>query len=160
MTMRSLFAIVPLAFSLMNAAAGDESLSDHSVILPVSEGPALMKQCSRGSPKDVDGYWSPTPSQVIEIEKRLPEMLSKSEVLSKSGYKLELSDSYRQYMGITVHGKKLIYLNSFPGPAKSGEFRDWRTKAATVCDGGFAFWGVVFDPTDNTFHDLEFNGFG
>ena len=157
--MRLQFIAVLLALSLMTAVADDKTLPDHCVILPVSEGPALMDQCSRSSPRDTVGFWSPTPEQVNVIEQRLPELLSKSKVLNKGGYKPKLSDSYRQYMGITVHGKKLIYVNSFPGPAESRGLPDWRTKAAVICDGGFAFWGVVFDPADNTFHDLEFNGF-
>jgi hypothetical protein len=157
--MRLQFIAMVLALSLVTAFGSVEALPDHSVILPVSEGPALTNQCSRLSPKDVDGFWSPSPSQVNEVEQRLPELLSKSDVLNKSGYKLELSEFCRQYVGITVHGKRLIYLNAFSRAiSKSSEGRDWRTKAITACDGGFGFWGVVFDPADNTFHDLQFNG--
>jgi hypothetical protein len=146
-------SLVLLAFSLVTLAWG-ESLPDHCAILPVSEGPALMKQCSRNSPKDASGFWSPSPSQVNAIEQLLPELMR------KSGHKLKLSDSYRQYMGITVHGKKLIYLNSFHGFILSelGGHADWHTKAVIICDGGDAFWGVEFDPADNTFHDIQFNG--
>jgi len=149
--MRSLFAIVPLAFSLVTAAGGDESLPDHCIILPISEGPALMKQCSRGAPKDVDAYWSPSISQVLEVEQHLLELLR------EGSHDLTLSASYRQYIGITVHGKNLIYLNSIDRSALTG---DWRTKAAVICDGGDLFWGVVWDPGDSTFHDLQFNGGG
>jgi hypothetical protein len=153
--MRVRFAVVILALSLVGAA-GDESLPDHCAILSVSEGPALIKQCSRSSPTDVSGFWSPSPSQMNAIEQLLPELLR------KSGHKLNLSHSNRQYVGITSHGKKLIYVNSFPGSilTESNEQRDWRTKAIIICDGGEAFWGVEFDPADNTFHNIQFNGIG
>ena len=150
--MRAPFAVMLLAFSLVTAATG-ESLPDHCAILPVSEGPALIKQCSRGGPSDVRGFWSPSPSQVIAIERLLPDLLR------KSGHKLEVSDSYRQYIGFISHGKKLIYLNSFHKSVLS-ESRDWRTKAVIICDGGDAFWGVEFDPDDYTFHNIQFNGIG
>jgi len=102
----------------------------------------------------VTNFWGPTPSQVIAIEKLMPGLLS------KSGHKIKLSDYYRQYAGVTSHGRNLIYLNSFVGSVltESSEHLDWRTKAVVFCDGGDAFWGVEFDPADNTFHNLEFNG--
>lgn len=153
--MRAQFVVAFLAASLVTAVAG-QSLPANCAILPSSEGPALMKQCSRGTPKDVSGFWSPSPSQVAAIEQLLPEMLR------KSGHKLKVSDSNRQYIGITVHGKKLIYLNCFDRSvlSESSALRDWQTKAVIICDGGDAFWGVVFDPADNTFHELQFNGVG
>ncbi len=151
--MRTQFAVALLALVCASAACG-QSLPDHCAILPTSQGPALIKQCSRSSPTDVTNFWGPTPSQVIAIEKLMPGLLS------KSGHKIKLSDYYRQYAGVTSHGRNLIYLNSFVGSAltESSEHLDWRTKAVVFCDGGDAFWGVEFDPADNTFHNLEFNG--
>jgi len=35
---------------------------------------------------------------------------------------------------------------------------DWHKKAVVICDGGEAFWGVVFNPVENIFYDLQFNG--
>ena len=152
--MRAEFLITLLALLAWSTASNGESLPDHCVILPTSQGPALIRQCSRGSPADVSGFWNPSLSQVLAVEQRLPELLR------KSGHELKLSDSYRQYVGVTSHGKKLIYLNSFPGFAlgHSSNRRDWRTTALTVCDGGDVFWGAEFDPADNTFHNVQFNG--
>jgi hypothetical protein len=124
----------------------------HYAILPTSEGPALLKQCSRGTPKNVTGYWTPLTSQIAEMEKLLPEFLK------KSGYNRSFSDSCRQYVGIISHGKQLIYVNAFPKSTPGDFGKDWQTKAVIVCDGGEAFWGVVFDPADNTFHDFATNG--
>jgi len=132
--------------------AGAEPLPDHCTVLPVSEGPALIKQCSRSSPTNVSDYWSPSAAEVIAIEKLLPELIR------KSGHKLNLSGSDRQYIGVTRKGKKVIYLNSFPGSVPESAHLDWRTKALVICDGGAAFWGAEIDPDDNTFHNLEFNG--
>jgi hypothetical protein len=35
---------------------------------------------------------------------------------------------------------------------------DERSTPVVVCDGGPAFWGVVFDPESNAFLDLRVNG--
>jgi hypothetical protein len=153
MTMRAEFAVVLLALLVSSSAASGGSLPDHCAILPISQGPALIRQCSRGSPTDVSDFWSSSPLQVLAIEQRLPELLR------KSGHKIKLSDSRRQYVGVTSHGKKLIYLNAFPASALDiSEHTNWQTTALTVCDGGDVFWGVEFYPADNTFHNIQFNG--
>jgi hypothetical protein len=146
MPIRAQFVVTLLAL-VCTGAASAESLPDHCAILPTSEGPALIHQRSRGSPTNVSGFWTPSPEQVLSIEKLLPDLLRKNHLKSK------ISDSYRQYVGIISSGRKLIYLNSIPH-----ELPDWRTKAVVVFDGGEAFWGVEFDPADNTFHNLGSNG--
>jgi hypothetical protein len=39
--------------------------------------------------------------------------------------------------------------------AKSGA---WRTRVTMICDGGNAFFGVVYDPKMKSFTGLAFNG--
>ena len=149
--MRAHFLVTLLA--LFSWSANADSLPDHCAILPTSEGSKLIRQCSRGSPAEVSEFWLPSRSQVIAIEQRLPELLR------KSGHHIKLSDSYRQYIGVTSQGKKRIYVNSFPKFALDYSKKpDWHVTSITVCDGGDVFWGVEFDPADNTFHDLLFNG--
>jgi hypothetical protein len=153
--MRVQFVIALLALVYFSAV-GSESLPDHCAILPTSEGSSLIKQCSRGSPTNVSDFWSPSPLQVNTIEKLLPKLLL------NSGHKIKLLNSYHQYIGITSHGKKLIYLNSFTKSVvtESSEHLDWHKKAVIICDGGDAFWGAEFDPAENAFHNLQFNGIG
>src|ERR1700722_11229192 len=100
------FAVAFLALICFNAV-GSESLPDNCTILPISEGPALMKQCSRGSPTNVSGFWVPSSEQINTIEKLLPKFL-----LNNGGDKIKFSNSYRQYVGIISNGEKFIYLNS------------------------------------------------
>ena len=150
--MRAPVVVLLLALFVCSTVAGG-SLPSDCAILPVSQGPALIRQCSRGSPANVSGFWNPSPAQVLIIEQRLPELLL------KSGHKIVLGGSCRQYIGVTSRGKKLIYLNTFPASALDvGEHTNWKTAAFTVCDGGDVFWGVEFDPADNSFHNVQFNG--
>lgn len=63
---------------------------------------------------------------------------------------------YRQYVGIMVAKRKLIYINAFcadPPPSY------WEERIVDVCDGGCS-WGVVYDIEHEIFSDLEMNGIG
>jgi hypothetical protein len=126
-----------------------EALPKDCAIMPVAQAKGLIHQCSRPSPANVTAFWTPSVAQVLEAERRLPAFLS------QSGHKIDLSRTHRQYMGIISAGKKLIYLNALLADQSD---LDWKTTAIIVCDGGDAFWGVEFDPTDNSFHNIEFNG--
>jgi hypothetical protein len=119
-------------------------------ILPMSEVPRLLNLCSRPSPQEVTETWVITKPQVLEIEKRLPDFAHKHA-------SIDPGKSLRQYIGIVAHGKKIIYLNSIPDWASVAAKKDWRTKAIDLCEGGEAFWGVEFDPADNTFHNFHSN---
>jgi hypothetical protein len=153
MTRRASFIIVVAAVLACSDAVGGESLPKDCAVLPLSQGRHLIEQCSRASPANVTGFWTPSITQVLAVEQRLPALLS------KSGHKIDLSRTRRQYVGIISGGKKLIYLNALLAEAPDPhDDTDWRSVAVMVCDGGDAFWGVEFDPTDNAFHNLGFNG--
>ena len=150
MTQR-IFSLLPLFVAFMCADA--ESLPPRVAILPESQGPTLMRQCSRSAPSDVSGFWIPSVGEVMALERRLPEFLRKTQP------EIKLPDYYRQYIGVISHGRKIIYLNAFTGGGlQVNPDRDWKTTGIRVCDGGYGFWGVEFDPADNSFHHFETNG--
>src|SRR4051812_6741875 len=116
-------------------------------ILPISQGRAVLAQCSRDTPEPVTGFWTPSVAQIDAIEQRLPKLLR------SSGHKIKLGDSHRQYIGFIFRGKRLIYLNAFPADdiASWHSRADWKKTAWIVCDGGDVYWGVEFDPATQTF---------
>jgi len=136
-------------------------------ILPVAESKSALMQCSRVSPGPGEPYWSPTPAQIEELEKRLPSYLRQQK---HAGHADKLPSYLRQYAGFTRKGRKLIYLNAFPTEmvdmlcrsgvkAASGDCRNhWRVEGIFVCDGGDDFWGVEYDPESKMFSGLGFNG--
>jgi hypothetical protein len=132
--------------------ASAESLPKKCVILPESEGHNLVSPCSRVGPDRVTAFWTPSVAQVLDVEKRLPALLS------TSGHKVRLSDSSRQYVGVISRGRRLIYVNAFSENMAAALETDWKKKAFTVCDGGDAFWGVAFNPNTGKFLYLGFNG--
>jgi len=83
--------------------------------------------------------------------------------MSRGGKRIEDPAAYyRQYLGIRVGGRNLIYVNAFDEfTAKQlQEYKakiDWRETPIIGCDGGQSFWGVVYDPATGKFSDLEIN---
>ena len=152
MTTRGSFLITAAVVFAWSQAIGGESLPIDCTVLPLSQGRALTAQCSRVSPAKVTGFWTPSVAQVLAVEQRLAALLS------KSGHKIDLARTRRQYIGIISSGKKFIYLNAILAERPDPRDPDWRSTAGMVCDGGDAFWGVQFDPTDGAFHNLGFNG--
>jgi hypothetical protein len=86
------------------------------------------------------------------------------------GAQIENPENFHmQYVGIVIGGKKLIYINAFPGSLTIGlrqnedstftsEKSDhWKTSAIIVCDGGNA-WGVLYNLKTKKFFDLAING--
>ena len=64
---------------------------------------------------------------------------------------------YRQYVGIVVSGRKLIYLNAV---CKRFHNPGWRNAIEPdVCDSG-CNWGVVYDPETHLFSHWERDGAG
>ena len=151
MTVRTLllkFMVFALPF-----AAFAQAPPSHYTILPLSQAGALLRQCSRGSPTRVTGFWTPSAAQIIAVERRLPDFLR------ESGHAIKLSESRRQYVGVISAGKRLIYVNAFPASfLRVLDHADWKAAAFIVCDGGDECWGAEFDPATNSFRNIEFNG--
>lgn len=111
----------------------------------------VLDTCSRSSPGRepgrITGYWAPSRQQVEQLEARLPSLEAQVP---------KAADFDRQYVGIEMDGRQLIYLNAFhlPDDADIDPARD----AIRVCDGGAQFWGALFDPASGSFSDVQFNG--
>lgn len=143
-----------LLYSATADAASFSLPSNGKFILHTSKGKALLKQCSRATPKKVSGYWQPSATQISKLETLLPQFLQKA---AKTG--IHAPDKlafHRQYVGIVVGNKRLIYGNFYNMEASD---MNQASEPIVVCDGGAAFWGIVFSPEDGAFSDLRVNGY-
>jgi hypothetical protein len=134
------------------AAALPELDARLGVIFPAAKARDLLHQCSRSSLK-ASGTWTPDKNQIAILEKGLVAALAAAD--GAQNYKRDITHVARQYGGILISGRKLIYVNGFPGRTSDS---DWRRHAMLVCDGGPAFFGAEYDPANRTFTGLEFNG--
>ena len=138
---------------LCATAAGAQSEA-HWVLLPASAAAEAGQQCSRGAPK-VEGGWLPAAADVAALEQHLPQIAALEGGIEGVSLHIAYPENfYRQYVGIVVGGRRLIYVNAGPylltGPN--------REHVAVACDGGSRFWGALYDPRAGRFFNLQING--
>jgi hypothetical protein len=156
---RAAIWIAIILFATPVAASPSLDPDDGAVLAPESATDAL-NQCSRSTPGPANGTWQPTKKQIAALESGLPAALK--DAREKRGDHQKLSLTFlRQYAGIIVGGRKIIYVNAFPRGVLDDEHSSklsWRFQAVMVCDGGPAFFGAVYDPAADRFSDFAFNG--
>jgi hypothetical protein len=144
-------------FLLLAACAGcADKTSSMSAVLSQSEARVLLKQCSRPSPANVRNVWDVSGSVAADIDGRIGDV---SKLRSSRGQPITQPQKYlRQYGGVLVNSRKLVYVNAF---YLASEFNPdkihWRTKATIVCDGGNSAWGAMYDPSTKSFSELVVN---
>ena len=123
-------------------------------ILPVNAGQSLLRQCSRETPANVSQFWNPSPEQIRKLESLLPQYVRHG--VDRNPNIPDNVEYHRQYVGIVVNGKRLIYGNFYP--ASVSDLFDEKSMPVVVCDGSASFWGIVFEPAASVFLDLRVNG--
>ena len=134
----------------------------HEVVIKSSSQKNILKQCSRITPKEVEGYWLVDTSSVKKLHtnfKRVQKL--KPDCRTAMGWQIQdLQPFAFQYLGIILKGKKFIYVNAFPKSRIEDEKEISQDSLVNVCDGGTDFWGVLFDVNSGNFKNLSVNGGG
>ena len=109
-----------------------------------------------GSDPEFGGYWTPTEADIQSLEGKLDSFLraSAESFNHQSPVGEQLSDYKRQYVGVIINDKRVIYGNFFC--TETGV--DWREEWVFVMDGGDCFFQLEFDVENGTFIDLRVNG--
>jgi len=158
----TIFAACVLGTAL-NLPAADPAFESPAIgrfTLAASQGKELLKQCSRPTPRDVSEFWKPSSHDVDNLELALAKYL---ETREKAGQANPPKGQayHRQYAGFTKQSERFIYGNFYPASSATGFWKDKESKQVfRVCDGGPAFWGIVFRVSTKTFEEIHFNGFG
>ncbi len=140
------FLFLALAWPAAAFAATSPLNPYWGVIFPAEQAPTLARQCSRATPR-AEGAWQPQPADIAKLEAGLTRVLVAA--------KLQPGAYYRQYGGLTVGGRHIIYVN---GARNAIVHPDWRTNAISICDGGALAFGVEYDPATGAFAHFAFNG--
>ena len=78
-----------------------------------------------------------------------------------NGHRITNLEKYA-YQIIELEYKKAeyIYVNAFrtDNPNESRRKDYWKTQAVNVCDGGYSYWGILFNTETQDFSDLSING--
>ena len=162
--------LLALATSLVSIAAAQSFRFPTSgrFILPPSLGKKLLDQCSRPVPTMIIEFWQPSEKEIDVLEVSLAKYLEQRE---KDGKSIPPKGLYhRQYVGFvsqvgSVHNsERFIYGNFYPDAKeilsdwRDGRPRDEAKGPMDICDGGPAFWGIVYQVSTKTFEAPEFNG--
>jgi hypothetical protein len=95
-------------------------------------------------------------AQIAGLESRLRRFLVS---LQQSGGEVPpLSRSYhRQYVGFVKDGQRFIYGSFYPSDTRLS--MDEQRSPIIVCDGGPAFWGIVYGVDGHQFEEPRMNGY-
>jgi hypothetical protein len=95
----------------------------------------------------------PSRSDILEIEKRLPDFIAHHTPLHRS-----ITDDYKQYVGIIRDGRRLVFLSAFSIPSDAPRVRGWQSKPIIWGGGGDTVWRIQYDPQQKVFEQFEVNG--
>jgi hypothetical protein len=115
----------------------------------------LTEQCSRISPGPVESTWTPSDSDIRAMEPALLERVRQE--LTTAGAQEDAAAYIRQYGGLVIAGKRVIYSHGFIERIDDPD-EGWRTHARIICDGGPITFGVEYDPATREFANFAFNG--
>jgi hypothetical protein len=103
-------------------------------------------------------YWSPIEADVHKMESGLPAYLQEN----KSAFYMtdapvweRLGNYNRQYVGIILEGRKVIYASYL---CQNGADTEWQEQFIFVADGGACYFHFKFDTSTGEFYDLLVNG--
>lgn len=102
-------------------------------------------------------YWTPVEKDVLVIENGLSTFLqNNSDNFYSQGTPIwqRLDEYNRQYVGITLGGKNIVYANFFCDSFET----EWRKEFVFVLDGGDCFFQFKYDVNTDDFFDLQVNG--
>jgi hypothetical protein len=115
----------------------------------------LTEQCSRVSPGPVENTWTPSAADIDAMEPALLERVRQE--LATAGAQEDAATYVRQYGGLVIGGKRVIYTHGFIERIDDPD-EGWRTHARIICDGGPITFGVEYDLATRAFSNFAFNG--
>lgn len=186
------FAGVILAVVIMAAASpalgappldGPDSLDPNCGVV-LSGSSARILTDTFLSRRDLGALWDPTPAEISQLEEALGRELSNRlrSLRTPTNRRVHVRDYFRQYAGIHLNGRRLIFVNGFhrayvdettewlalphpesqltyfPADARNREF--WRKVPVHVDDGGAFFFMALYDPQSRRIVGFQFNGVG
>src|SRR5262245_346064 len=156
-----------------------EPLSKSGAVLTGMAAWRVLEPCTRVRPDAPDSLWAPGPTEIANLERGLAPllqgMLDSVRRDPRNGFEALAGDYLRQYVGVIIGDRRLIYVNGFHKsflnvvsdvarltskdttlPASTYTF-DWTRRSVVVCDGGVGFFGVLYDPARDRLSQFHFN---
>ena len=123
---------------------------------------ATARLCNRPGAGVADATWTPDAGAIRRLESALaPELQAAVDLQSDPDRRLLAADFYRQYAGLVIGGKRMVYVNGIHRTfVQRNPTSSWKTVAARTCDGGLRAFGAEYDVATGVISKLFFNGGG
>lgn len=158
---RYLFVILSMMFVLQLTAACFPSErvleGEHWVIFSAEHSKELkVGDWLVGNGKSIE-YWTPTEQNVLDLENEVAAFLQENSdrFYSQDTPVWERLDEYeRQYVGLILDGKNIVYANYFCNSTGT----DWKQDFVFIMDGGACYFQFKYDADSGELFDLQVNG--
>jgi hypothetical protein len=136
-----------------------------STILMPGQAAHLTRPCDHPTSPGLVGTWLPSQTDIRDLEHQLDNLIEHA-----LGYRIPPAqipipaDYYRQYVGVTIEGRRVIYVSGFhktffqlePHLAADSSF--WRSHAMPLCYVWIHHFRAEFDPNERRFRNMAFDG--
>lgn len=112
----------------------------------------LFDQCSRYAPQPVGPLWLPTAQEIEVMEEKLVDYLASYDKYLTSDPRWSRGRYRGQHVGFGQGSDRFIY-GSYDNLKGDGN-----GQALVMCDGGAAFWGVLYNIDTGAFSYFAING--
>ena len=151
--------VIPLTIllQLVTACAPSYVQGERWVIFPEREAQQLGIAEWFLEPGQTAAYWTPAEEDILTLENGLAAFLQENpeRFTSQEGPAWERLDDYnRQYIGLILNDKRIVYANFFCDTFET----DWRKDFIFVMDGGDCYFQFKYDVEGGEFFDLQVNG--
>jgi hypothetical protein len=103
-------------------------------------------------------YWTPAQEDVQPLEERLAAFVQKAAPARSPELWKKLDGYKRQYVGLVLAGRKVIYANFVCTSVVEESFPNWQSQPVQVDDGGDCFFQVDYDVESGEFSNLMVHG--
>jgi len=152
--------LIPSLLGLILLGQPTRQLERQYVVLSPAESENAAKYFPRWPKETVNGTWVLSQSDVDGLESNLSHIadIPYKNPAYKGSRIPHPEDYFRQYAGILLNRRKVIFINALCERAATEYETYWREKFVMVYDGGKCFWKVRYDPETKQFSELMVNG--
>lgn len=127
------------------------------VIVPAEKGKDYFWRSYDNIPTHADKFWTPTKDDVIKAENKLAAYLKDKKPKYSLDLWKKLPEYKRQYVGVIIGEKKMIWINLFHKNYIADTNDKWQREPVKVFDGGDQFFNIMYDLKTESFSDLFIN---
>lgn len=158
--------LIILLFFFADGYTQNRYIPKFSTILSANHGEKILNQCSRSVPKNVNSFFELTKKDIENLEENFTKIysLKSTECCFKKMKISDLNNFAFQYVGVIINNEKYIYINALNFSDQDeviqskSFFENWKIRPIIICDGGFSYWGVLYNINKKEFSQLSING--